>query len=81
MAFTGRSSPQSMASSLFMTPPEARPGAQSEPGSDPRRPALIASLRSRYTAAEQRQDAEAKQALFKEAVYLGIKPEEFMPPA
>ncbi|MFZ4565732.1 MAG: hypothetical protein ACOYMY_04650 [Prochlorococcaceae cyanobacterium] len=45
-----------------------------------RRQALVASLRSRYASAEQRQDAEAKQALFREAVYLGIQPEEFTPP-
>ncbi|MGB5135243.1 MAG: hypothetical protein WBN89_08735 [Prochlorococcaceae cyanobacterium] len=53
----------------------------SETTPDPRRPALVASLRSRYAAAERRQDAAAKQALFQEAVYLGIQPEEFMPPA
>jgi hypothetical protein len=45
-----------------------------------RRQALVASLRSRYASAEQRQDAEAKQALFREAVYLGIQPEEFTMP-
>ncbi len=45
--------------------------------SDPRRQALIDSLRSRYQQAERQADAEAKQALFKEAVYLGIQPEEF----
>ncbi|MCP9792273.1 hypothetical protein [Vulcanococcus limneticus] len=44
---------------------------------DPRRQALVDSLRSRYEEAEQQHDAEAKQALFKEAVYLGIQPEEF----
>ncbi|MEO1003384.1 MAG: hypothetical protein AAFX65_09770 [Cyanobacteria bacterium J06638_7] len=60
-----------MASSYFMT--------QSQVSPDPRRPALIASLRSRYDAAEQEGDATAKQALFREAVYLGIKPEEFIP--
>lgn len=45
--------------------------------SDPRRQALIDSLRSRFQQAERQADAEAKQALFKEAVYLGIQPEEF----
>ena len=45
--------------------------------SDPRRQALVESLRSRYQQAEQANDAEAKQALFKEAVYLGIQPELF----
>jgi len=44
---------------------------------DPRRPALVESLRSRYRSAEERGDAEAKQALFKEAVYLAIQPGEF----
>jgi hypothetical protein len=48
--------------------------------SDPRRQALIDSLRSRYQQAERHADAEAKQALFKEAVYLGIQPEEFTLP-
>ncbi|MFO8239014.1 MAG: hypothetical protein R6U00_12350 [Prochlorococcaceae cyanobacterium] len=66
-----------MAPSLFMTQSEARSGA----GPDPRRPALVDSLRRRFAEAEQRRDAAAKQALFQEAVYLGIQPEEFMPPA
>jgi len=43
--------------------------------SDPRRQALVESLRSRYQQAEQANDAQAKQALFKEAVYLNILPE------
>ena len=42
-----------------------------------RQAALIASLRARYAVAELRQDAEAKQALFKEAAYLGIRPEAY----
>lgn len=45
--------------------------------SDARRQALIESLRQRYLQAESRGDAEAKQALFREAVYLGIQPQEF----
>ncbi|WP_254216701.1 hypothetical protein [Synechococcus sp. CCY 9618] len=44
---------------------------------DPRRAAFIASLRARYAVAEQRRDADAKQALFKEAAYLGIRPEAY----
>lgn len=48
--------------------------------SESRRQALIASLRQRYLEAEGRGDAEAKQALFKEAVYLGIQPQEFSGP-
>jgi hypothetical protein len=42
-----------------------------------RQATLIASLRARYASAEQRQDAEAKQALFKEAAYLGIRPKAY----
>ena len=42
---------------------------------DPRRAALIASLQQRYADAEARGDAEAKQALFREAVYLNIPPQ------
>jgi|688.fasta_scaffold1298427_1 hypothetical protein len=41
------------------------------------REALIASLRQRYAHAVRDNNAEAKQALFKEAVYLGIQPELF----
>jgi hypothetical protein len=63
-----------MATSLFMTPSQA----PSSPDADPRRPALVESLRVRFAAAEQRQDAAAKQAVFQEAVYLGIQPGEFM---
>jgi hypothetical protein len=44
---------------------------------DPRRQALIDSLRARFTLAVEREDASAKRALFKEAVYLGIQPEQF----
>jgi hypothetical protein len=42
---------------------------------DPRRAALIASLQQRYEDAEARGDAEAKQALFREAVYLNLPPQ------
>ena len=52
--------------------------AVGEPGSasgDPRRAALIASLQQRYADAEARGDAEAKQALFREAVYLNLPPQ------
>jgi len=64
-----------MASSLFM----AQSPAQSPAQSDPRRPALLDSLRRRYADAVQRRDAAAKQALFQEAVYLGIRLDEFIP--
>lgn len=45
---------------------------------DRRRDVLVASMRERYAAAQQRHDASAKQALFREAVYLNILPEEFI---
>ena len=66
-----------------MVPGDSRADARSErsegltPGPDPRRQSLVESLRSRYRSAEERSDAVAKQALFKEAVYLGIQPGEF----
>jgi hypothetical protein len=43
---------------------------------DPRYKALLSSLRHRYLEAKRLGDAEAKQALFKEAVYLGIQPQQ-----
>jgi hypothetical protein len=52
--------------------------AVGEPGSangDPRRAALIASLQQRFADAEARGDAAAKQALFREAVYLNLPPQ------
>ena len=61
------------------TMPEA-PSADSPPpmtAADPRQQALIASLRSRFAEALRSGDAEAKKALFKEAVYLGIQPDVF----
>jgi hypothetical protein len=58
--------------------PTATPSAgHSSGGSDPRQAALVASLRARYAIAEQRQDADAKRALFKEAAYLGIRPDAY----
>lgn len=53
-----------------------RPPTRPEQG-DPRRAAFTASLRARYAVAEQRQDAKAKRALFKEAAYLGIRPDAY----
>jgi len=44
---------------------------------DPRQQALIDSLRNRFSEAVRTGDAEAKTALFKEAVYLGIQPDLF----
>ena len=38
---------------------------------------LIASLRERFRLAEHNRDAKAKQALFREAIYLGIQPQLF----
>lgn len=46
-------------------------------GDDPQREALVASLRERYAQAVRNDDPQAKQALFKEAVYLGIQPDQF----
>jgi hypothetical protein len=64
------------------TPPNSDTTSDStavgQPGSasgDPRRSALIASLQQRFAAAEARGDAAAKQALFREAVYLNIPPQ------
>ena len=51
------------------------PGPERAGIPDPRREALIASLRQRFAMAESRGDAQAKQALFKEAVYLNLPPE------
>ena len=47
---------------------------------NPRRQALINSLRDRYRLANQRADALAKQALFREAIYFGIQPTLFTLP-
>jgi hypothetical protein len=58
-------------------PTAASSARQSSGGTDPRQAALVASLRARYAIAEQRQDADAKRALFKEAVYLGIRPDAY----
>ena len=53
--------------------------ANSVPGApgNPRQSMLIASLRERFRLAEQNRDAKAKQALFREAIYLGIQPQVF----
>jgi hypothetical protein len=50
-----------------------------KPQVDRRRQALIESLQQRFSQACQRRDAGAKQALFKEAVYLGIQPTLLFP--
>ena len=44
---------------------------------DPRRITLIESLRVRFQLAERNGYAKAKQALFREAIYLGIQPQVF----
>ena len=54
-----------------------RPSPRPMTAADPRQQALIASLRSRFAEALRSDDAEAKKALFKEAVYLGIQPDLF----
>ena len=50
-------------------------GESTSANPDPRRAALIASLQQRFADAEARGDAEAKQALFREAVYLNLPPQ------
>ena len=50
-------------------------GEPASAGDDPRRAALIASLQQRFADAEARGDAEAKQALVREAVYLNLPPQ------
>jgi hypothetical protein len=55
-------------------------GSEPVSGADPRREALIASLRQRFALAEAQGDADAKQALFKEAVYLNLPPELWQEP-
>ena len=49
-------------------------------GTDRQRQTLIESLRVRFAKAVADNDAEAKAALFKEAVYLGIQPDDFTGP-
>jgi len=56
---------------------DAQPRGPAGAGGDLRLATLTASLRARYELAEQRHDADAKQALFKEAVYLGIHPDAY----
>jgi hypothetical protein len=63
-----------------MDPDSPPPGSDSAVGTDLRREALIASLRQRFAIADARGDAEAKQALFKEAVYLNLPPELWQEP-
>lgn len=46
-------------------------------GNELQRQTLIESLRVRFAKAMDDNDAEAKAALFKEAVYLGIQPDAF----
>ena len=63
-----------------MEPDSPPPGSDTAGGTDPRREALITSLRQRFSRAQARGDAEAKQALFKEAVYLNFPPELWQAP-
>jgi hypothetical protein len=63
-----------------MDPDSPLPGLDTAGGTDLRREALIASLHQRFALAEARGDAEAKQALFKEAVYLNLPPELWQEP-
>lgn len=63
--------------SVIDAPTTTPSASHSSGGSDLRQATLVASLRARYAIAEQRQDADAKRALFKEAVYLGIRPDAY----
>ena len=67
--------------STSRSPHGPAPGSDTAGGTDPRREALIASLRQRFALAQARGDAAAKQALFKEAVYLNLPPELWQDPA
>jgi hypothetical protein len=51
-----------------------------KPPVDRRREALIKSLRLRFSQARSHRNAATKQALFKEAAYLGIQPNLFSQP-
>lgn len=64
-----------------MDPDSQPPGSDTAGGTDLRREALIASLHQRFALAQARGDAEAKQALFREAVYLNLQPELWQDPA
>jgi len=57
------------------TSDDAALGEPAAASPDRRRAALIASLQQRYADAEAKGDAEAKQALFREAVYLNLRPQ------
>ena len=63
-----------------MDPDSPPPGSDTAGAADPRREAMIVSLRQRFARAQARGDAEAKQALFKEAVYLNLPPELWQAP-
>lgn len=67
--------------STSRSPHGPAPGSDTAGAADPRREALIASLHQRFALAQARGDAEAKQALFKEAVYLNLPPELWQDPA
>jgi len=64
-----------------MDPDSQPPGSDTAGGTDLRRETLIASLHQRFARAQARGDAEAKQALFREAVYLNLQPELWQDPA
>jgi hypothetical protein len=62
---------------IVMATGDAPPATHPNRMGDARRQALVESLRRRYRSTLEHSDARARQALFKEAVYLGIQPEEF----
>jgi hypothetical protein len=65
---------------IGMDPDSPPPGSNTASGTDPRCEALITSLRQRFALAQARGDAGAKQALFKEAVYLNLPLELWQEP-
>ena len=66
VAFSGRGTPKlTLRNTAQMT------------GTERQRQTLIESLRVRFAKAVADNDADAKAALFKEAVYLGIQPDAF----
>lgn len=62
---------------MVQSPGSARADQSTTSSANARRAALVDSLRSRFAEASRRDDVAAKQALFREAVYLGIQPDAF----
>ena len=67
---------RNLAIAPILDPPPPCPAVESDL-LHPRQRSLIASLQLRFRLAEQKGDAKAKQALFREAIHLGIQPHLF----